>query len=209
LQQVILQNQQRQAELLQHPPHPGAVPSSGGPPAALPQPPHQQPPPNVPPAAAVPSSSSAQQSQNDALKRLPIRAYLDQTVVPILLNGKLDGVGADSSSPLGSDSVWWLVLCCAAAFEIRSQDTLLYPFSFFLFFSSSGMSELVQKRPANPIEFLAAYLLAHDPQRMAAGAPAGQPHLPPAGAGGPPQHPQQQHHHPAPPPTSSAGVGTG
>lgn len=27
------------------------------------------------------------------------------------------------------------------------------------------MSELVKERPANPIEFLASYLLQHDPQR--------------------------------------------
>ena len=45
---------------------------------------------------------------------LPIRAYLDQTVVPILLD---------------------------------------------------GMSELVKERPPNPVEWLAAYLLRHDPQK--------------------------------------------
>lgn len=32
------------------------------------------------------------------------------------------------------------------------------------------MSELVKERPANPIEYLASYLIRHDPQR--AGAPA-------------------------------------
>ena len=31
------------------------------------------------------------------------------------------------------------------------------------------MSELVKERPANPIEFLASYLLRHDPQRAGAG----------------------------------------
>ena len=35
------------------------------------------------------------------------------------------------------------------------------------------MSELVKERPHNPIEWLAAYLLQHDPQRQ-----------PPAGGGG-------------------------
>jgi len=30
------------------------------------------------------------------------------------------------------------------------------------------MSELVKERPANPIEFLASYLLQHDPQRVTA-----------------------------------------
>jgi len=36
----------------------------------------------------------------------------------------------------------------------------------------TGMSELVKERPAKPIEFLASYLLQHDPQRQGA---AGQP----------------------------------
>eukprot|EP01039_Chlorochromonas_danica_P008631 gene8631-9511_t len=54
---------------------------------------------------------SAQEKLN--LQALPIRAYLDQTVVPILLD---------------------------------------------------GMSALVKERPPNPIEWLAAYLLKHNPQ---------------------------------------------
>lgn len=45
---------------------------------------------------------------------LPIRTYLDQTVIPIL---------------------------------------------------ADGMSELVKERPANPVQFLASYLLRHDPQK--------------------------------------------
>ncbi len=36
----------------------------------------------------------------------------------------------------------------------------------------TGMSELVKERPANPIEYLASYLLRNDPQR--AGVPAQQ-----------------------------------
>ena len=47
------------------------------------------------------------------VQSLPIRAYLDQTVVPLLLD---------------------------------------------------GMTALVKERPANPIEWLAAYLLKHNPQ---------------------------------------------
>jgi protein dpy-30 len=47
------------------------------------------------------------------LQALPIRAYLDQTVVPLLLD---------------------------------------------------GMSALVKERPPNPVEWLAAYLLKHNPQ---------------------------------------------
>ncbi|GAX27006.1 protein dpy-30 [Fistulifera solaris] len=65
-----------------------------------------------------------QTQQGNDMQRLPIRAYLDQTVVPLLLD---------------------------------------------------GMSELVKERPANPIEYLANYLLKHDPQRIAATAQVAQP----------------------------------
>mmetsp|Transcript_47155 Transcript_47155/g.34481 ORF Transcript_47155/g.34481 Transcript_47155/m.34481 type:complete len:87 (-) Transcript_47155:95-355(-) len=54
---------------------------------------------------------AAQEKLN--LQSLPIRSYLDQTVVPILLD---------------------------------------------------GMSALVKERPPNPVEWLAAYLLKHNPQ---------------------------------------------
>jgi protein dpy-30 len=54
---------------------------------------------------------AAQEKLN--LQSLPIRAYLDQTVVPLLLD---------------------------------------------------GMSALVKERPPNPVEWLAAYLLKHNPQ---------------------------------------------
>ena len=38
------------------------------------------------------------------------------------------------------------------------------------------MSQLVKERPPNPIEFLASYLLQHDPQRASGGPPRpGQP----------------------------------
>ena len=33
------------------------------------------------------------------------------------------------------------------------------------------MSELVKERPANPIEWLAAYLIKHDPQRAGSNNP--------------------------------------
>ncbi len=49
------------------------------------------------------------------LQALPIRAYLDQTVVPLLLD---------------------------------------------------GMSALVKERPPNPVEWLATYLLKHNPQNV-------------------------------------------
>merc|ERR1719297_216508 len=62
--------------------------------------------------AAVQAASVAQNRMN--LQSLSIRAYLDQTVVPILLD---------------------------------------------------GMSDLVKERPPNPIEWLASYLLRHNPQK--------------------------------------------
>jgi hypothetical protein len=38
-----------------------------------------------------------------------------------------------------------------------------------------GMSELVKERPANPIEYLANYLLKHDPQRITTTVQVAQP----------------------------------
>ena len=65
--------------------------------------------------APIPSAATAiAANQQKNMQTLPIRAYLDQTVVPILLD---------------------------------------------------GMSELVKERPANPVEWLAAYLLRNDPQK--------------------------------------------
>jgi len=45
------------------------------------------------------------------------------------------------------------------------------------------MSELVKERPPNPIEWLASYLLRHDPQAAGAPGPGGAP---PTGAAGMP-----------------------
>ncbi len=59
---------------------------------------------------------AAQEKLN--LQALPIRAYLDQTVVPLLLD---------------------------------------------------GMSALVKERPPNPVEWLATYLMRHNPQNGADG----------------------------------------
>lgn len=42
---------------------------------------------------------------------------------------------------------------------------------FFLLFHYLGMSELVKERPNNPIEYLANYLIRHDPQRVGAPPP--------------------------------------
>ncbi|CAB9519379.1 dpy-30 homolog [Seminavis robusta] len=106
LQQMIAQNQQRQQGLQMNIQQPGMAPQ-----AQQRQQPQQQ---------QQQVNPQQQQQQNSSL---PIRAYLDQTVVPILLD---------------------------------------------------GMSQLVKERPPNPIEFLASYLLQHDPQRAAGGAPQQQ-----------------------------------
>jgi len=71
-----------------------------------------------------PSQMAQQAAANQSLKSMPIRAYLDQTVVPILLE---------------------------------------------------GMSELVKERPSNPIEWLARYLVQHDPQRVGSAPPSNMP----------------------------------
>eukprot|EP00294_Goniomonas_avonlea_P002428 CAMPEP_0114548316 /NCGR_PEP_ID=MMETSP0114-20121206/4918_1 /TAXON_ID=31324 /ORGANISM="Goniomonas sp, Strain m" /LENGTH=99 /DNA_ID=CAMNT_0001732901 /DNA_START=31 /DNA_END=330 /DNA_ORIENTATION=+ len=62
------------------------------------------------------AAEKAAMSVQDKLDQqaLPIRAYLDQTVVPLLLQ---------------------------------------------------GLSTLVKERPANPVEYLAGYLLKHNPQK--------------------------------------------
>lgn len=71
----------------------------------------------------VKEAEAAAESVQDKVEvqALPIRAYLDQTVVPILLQ---------------------------------------------------GMSALVKERPPNPIEWLAAYLIKHNPQNANAGGEA-------------------------------------
>jgi len=76
------------------------------------------------PAQAPPvvASSTPAAQPFPEVQSMPIRAYLDQTVVPILLD---------------------------------------------------GMSELVKERPPNPIEYLASYLLRHDPARAGTIQPTG------------------------------------
>ncbi len=64
--------------------------------------------------AAVAAAAAQEEQDKVNMQSLPIRAYLDQTVVPILLD---------------------------------------------------GMSQLVQERPGNPIEWLAAYLIKNNPQK--------------------------------------------
>ncbi|OEU16672.1 Dpy-30-domain-containing protein [Fragilariopsis cylindrus CCMP1102] len=75
---------------------------------------------SAPAAVAAPPAPAAAVAPTPEVQSMPIRAYLDQTVVPILLD---------------------------------------------------GMSELVKERPANPIEYLAQYLMRHDPSRAGIVAP--------------------------------------
>ena len=74
---------------------------------------------SVPPSSSSSSSSAASAASAASARfidaqQLPIRAYLDQTVVPILL---------------------------------------------------TGMSQLVKDRPANPVEYLAHFLLKNNPMK--------------------------------------------
>lgn len=54
--------------------------------------------------------------------------------------------------------------CNVWALSLTTTFPLLLRF-FLLRFISVGMSELVKERPANPIEWLASYLIANDPQK--------------------------------------------
>jgi protein dpy-30 len=67
---------------------------------------------------ATASSSSSTSARMIDAQQLPIRAYLDQTVVPILL---------------------------------------------------TGLSQLVKDRPANPVEYLAHFLLKNNPMKETGG----------------------------------------
>jgi len=53
--------------------------------------------------------------------------------------------------------------------------TLYSLISLSLFIIYVGMSELAKERPANPVEWLAAYLIQHDPQRAGAGPAPNMP----------------------------------
>ncbi|CDW76176.1 dpy-30 homolog [Stylonychia lemnae] len=63
---------------------------------------------------ASPNVAQGEDKNDGGLQSLPIRAYLDQTVVPILLQ---------------------------------------------------ALSEVAKERPANPVEFVANYLLQHNPDK--------------------------------------------
>jgi hypothetical protein len=114
LQQMLVQNQHRQAQLAHQ--NLPVAPSSSSAAAAAPGV-------QAPAPAAVLSSAPA--AAADPLKRLPIRAYLDQTVVPILLDGAfvcrfaLRGlrrwpVCRVHTGPLSDDAPLRSTLCCVA-----------------------------------------------------------------------------------------------
>lgn len=71
---------------------------------------------------------------------VPIRAYLDQTVIPILADGK------------------HIFHFLQTRFRIRF-------ISYLIQLNHLGMSELVKERPSNPVQFLASYLIRNDPQK--------------------------------------------
>jgi len=93
MQQLLAQTQHRQQMLAMNHQPPHAAPQQAAPGAPAPQgvPSQQQAPsthPSAPNQMPVPTpSQSSQQMTQDPMKQLPIRAYLDQTVVPILLDG--------------------------------------------------------------------------------------------------------------------------
>ena len=58
-----------------------------------------------------------------------------------------------------------MCVCWYLSFFGISADPFL-PFLFIFLYIYIGMSEMVKERPPNPIEFLASYLLQHDPQRL-------------------------------------------
>jgi len=76
-------------------------------------------------------------------------ASLTKQCSRFVLYGTLDGVH---------------VPCC----RLTTASTANHTFVLLIPSSNTGMSELVKERPANPIEFLASYLLQHDPQRVTA-----------------------------------------
>ena len=81
---------------------------------AAPQAPTSSAPPPAAAAAPVPSAPASQPPQD--LGNLPIRAYLDQTVVPILLDGK--------EFVENREAIMFSVLCLLAAYSHRTSSFL-------------------------------------------------------------------------------------
>lgn len=83
------------------------------------------------------------------LQALPIRAFLDQTVVPVLLQGMSALVKERYGSQPGA-----VCLMCVRVVLVGTRDRLMWVGWGFYF------------RPPNPVEFLAMYLLEHNPQKQ-------------------------------------------
>ena len=86
------------------------------------------------------------------LQTAPIRTYLDSTVVPVLLQARGDRgararVGRGSGSPPECARGGTRALTRAAPCVAQ------------------GLSALVKERPANPVEYLATYLLQNNPDK--------------------------------------------
>ena len=110
------------------------------------------------------------------LQTAPIRTYLDSTVVPILLQAQ----PRSSRSTRARDASPRPRTRARATSSPRPRhnspklrrgtrpprahavhvEVLLPPLS-----PSQGLSALVKERPANPVEFLAAYLMQNNPQK--------------------------------------------
>ena len=124
------------------------------------------------------SAAASTPTSDPTLQALPIRAYLDQTVVPILLDGtfrfthvvdeldRMYGTLALSSYP---DKSTYHFQSSFVSLLFSLMNCLLCDLEM----NTTGMAEVVKVRPENPIEFLAGYLLRNDPQKVGtAPAPA-------------------------------------
>ena len=113
------------------------------------------------------------------LQTAPIRTYLDSTVVPILLQAQPRSSRSTrardasprprtrarardqqpSPTPQLAQAPAWRGTRPPRAHAVH-VEVLLPPLS-----PSQGLSALVKERPANPVEFLAAYLMQNNPQK--------------------------------------------
>ena len=111
------------------------------------------------------------------LQTAPIRTYLDSTVVPILLQAqprsprstrardasprpRTRARATSSPRPRHNSPKLRRGAACVRRAPMLSTEVLLPPLS-----PSQGLSALVKERPANPVEFLAAYLMQNNPQK--------------------------------------------
>jgi len=160
-QQLKLQQMQMQRQAIANAHSGGASAYTTGAPSNAAVPPNgipQYTPQQIAAAAATagltggPSGPGGVQSSNQtgSATGVPIRAYLDKTVIPILLDGTFYDVIL---------CLEYLFLRVSGLIVQVSKNKILS--SRFLLL---GMSELVKERPSNPVQWLASYLIRHDPQ---------------------------------------------